>query len=72
MILYEFKEIWFVEKEKGQVWGLAAIPLSSSRGHQMNGIMKKRDLWMVYLMLLLKLELLLLQLSSYVGGGSEN
>lgn len=44
MILYEFKEIWFVEKEKGQVWGLAAIPLSSSRGHQMNGIMKKRDL----------------------------
>lgn len=38
-----FKEIWFME-EKGQVWSLAAIPVPSSRGHHMNGIMKKRDL----------------------------
>ncbi len=35
-----FKQIWFMEK-KGQVYGMAAMSVPSSRGHQMNGMMKK-------------------------------
>ncbi len=38
-----FKQIWFMEK-KGQVYGMAAMSVPSSRVHQMNGMMKKRAL----------------------------